>query len=422
MRKLLIILLCLLVLAAGCGKKSGQVNLVLISWYDERDAALARKHIDEFEKLHPDIKVDLEILPWGRMMDKLMITTAGGRPPDVSMVCSAWFAPLAAKGVLVPIDDYVKDTSFDIGDFYETALEDCRYDGKLYSIPISIDSYAMYYNKKIFDEAGVPYPKGDWDFNDLVAMGKKLSKDTNGDGRLDQWCTAVNSDPAFYVNYLYGFGGNYLSPDKKRCLMSSPEAVEACQFMVDMICKYKISPNADDAANMNADKLFTQGKLAMVARGSWAADSVYSREGKAVGLEFDVAPMPRGPRGRGSIFFTNSYAVLERSKHKKEAWLLTQWMAEPTLQQAAIHNTQGIPARKSLAKEFLAVDRPPRNKQAFIDAIDFGRSTPKVSCWPEVNSLINSALQKMLLGKEPVKQIADDLVPTVDKMLAGEGK
>ncbi|MBP5738885.1 MAG: hypothetical protein J6X38_07385, partial [Abditibacteriota bacterium] len=111
-----------------------------------------------------------------------------------------------------------------------------------------------------------------------------------------------------------------------------------------------------------------------------------------------------------------------RSKHKKEAWLLAQWMAEPALQRAAIHNTQGIPSRKSLAKEFLAVDRPPRNKQAFIDAIEFGRSTPKVPCWPEANSLINSALQKMLLGKEPVKQIADDLVPTVDKMLAGGGK
>ena len=228
MRKLLIILACLLVLTAGCGKRDNRVNLVAVSWYDERDAEMARQHIKEFEKLHPDIHVDLQILPWSRMLDKLMITTAGGRPPDVSMVCSAWFAPLADKGVLVPLDEYVKEDNFDIGDFYETALEDCRYNGRLYSIPISVDSYAMYYNKKIFDEAGVPYPEGDWDFEKLVEISKKLSVDKNGDGRLDQWGIAVNADPAFYVNYLYGYGGTYLSPDKKTCVMNSPEALEAC--------------------------------------------------------------------------------------------------------------------------------------------------------------------------------------------------
>ncbi|MBQ7525321.1 MAG: hypothetical protein IJT09_02720, partial [Abditibacteriota bacterium] len=82
MKKILILLACLLVLIAGCGKKEKEVNLLVLSWINEQDEARMREHIKEFEKIHPNIHVDLEIFPCGRMLDKLMVTTAGGRPPD----------------------------------------------------------------------------------------------------------------------------------------------------------------------------------------------------------------------------------------------------------------------------------------------------------------------------------------------------
>ncbi|MBO7393478.1 MAG: sugar ABC transporter substrate-binding protein, partial [Abditibacteriota bacterium] len=366
-----------------------------------------------------NIHVDLEIFPCGRMLDKLMVTTAGGRPPDVTMVCSTWATPLEDKGVLEPLDDYIKETGFDIDDFYGNAVNECRYKGKLYGIPVAIDSYAMYYNKKMFDEAGVPYPDETWDFDKYVEMCKTFTVDTDGDGRADRWGTDVHTDA---ITYLYGFGGRYLSEDNTKCVLNSPEAVHTFEFLTDFVHKYKISPGNADTANVNNSKLFTQGKIATIVSGSWAADAVFSKEGKAIGLDFDVAPVPKGPKGRYTKIIINSYGVMRRSEHKKEAWLLVQWITNGDWQKTAIESSQVIPSRKSVTKEFLTVDRPPRNKQAFIDAIDYGVGSLKVPCGPEIESVMNSAIDKMFLGREPVKQIADDLVPTVDKMLAGEGK
>ncbi|MBP5738886.1 MAG: sugar ABC transporter substrate-binding protein [Abditibacteriota bacterium] len=419
MKRIILILAALLVLLCGCGKKEKDVNLLVLSWINEQDEARMREHIKEFEKIHPNIHVDLEILPWARMMDKLMISTAGGRPPDATMVCSAWAVPLENKGVLEPLDEYIKETGFDIDDFYGNALEVCRYKGKLYSIPVAIDSYAMYYNKKMFDEAGVPYPDETWDFDKYVEMCKKFTVDTDGDGRADRWGTDVHTDA---ITYLYGFGGRYLSEDNTKCVLNSPEAVHTFEFLTDFVHKYKISPGNADTANVNNSKLFTQGKIATVVSGSWAADAVFSKEGKAIGLDFDVAPVPKGPKGRYTKIIINSYGVMRRSEHKKEAWLLVQWITNGDWQKTAIESSQVIPSRKSVTKEFLTVDRPPRNKQAFIDAIDYGVGSLKVPCGPEIESVMNSAIDKMFLGREPVKQIADDLVPTVNKMLTGEGK
>ncbi len=420
MKKILILLACLLVLIAGCGKKEKEVNLLVLSWINEQDEARMREHIKEFEKIHPSIHVDLEIFPCGRMLDKLMVTTAGGRPPDVTMVCSTWATPLEDKGVLEPLDDYIKETGFDIDDFYGNAVNECRYKGKLYGIPVAIDSYAMYYNKKMFDEAGVPYPDETWDFDKYLEMCKKLTVDKNGDGRLDQWGTDVHIDAITANIYLYGFGGRYLSEDNTKCVLNSPESVRTFEFMTDLIYKYKVAPTNADTANMDNSRLFTQGKIATVISGSWAADAVYSKEGKAINLDFDVAPVPKGPMGRYTKLLINSYAVMRRSRHKKEAWLLVQWITNGDWQKAAIESSQVIPSRKSVSKEFFTLDRPPRNKQVFVDAIDYGVGNIKVPCGPETESVLNGAIDAMLLGKEPVKKLADEAVPEVNKILAAE--
>ncbi|MBP5093649.1 MAG: hypothetical protein J6332_06325, partial [Abditibacteriota bacterium] len=103
-----------------------------------------------------------------------------------------------------------------------------------------------------------------------------------------------------------------------------------------------------------------------------------------------------------------------------EAWLLVQLITIGDWQKAAIERCQVIPSRKSVSKEFFTLDRPPRNKQAFIDAIDYGVGSLKVPCGPEIESVLNGAIDAMLLGKRPVKTLADEAVPEVNKILAAE--
>ena len=415
MKKTLFILAGFLLLLGGCGEK--RVVLRVIDWASGQEEVIIREQVALFEKAHPDIKVELETVNWHRMRDKLMIATAGGRTLDITRISSEWFAPLADKGVLVPLDEYVEEKGFDIDDFYHNALRDCRYKGKLYGIPVSVDPYAMYYNKKMFDEAGVPYPDETWDFDKYIEMCGKLTRDKDGDGRLDQWGTDVHAD---ITPYLYGFGGQYVSDDHSRCALNSPEALKTFRLLTDLIYEYKVSPTADDTANLGNYKLFTQGKLATIVSGSWAADAIFSREGKAIGLDFDTAPVPKGPKGRYTKMITNSYGIMRYSEHRKEAWEFIKWMSGAECQIMSAERILFIPVRKSAAEDFLAVQRPPRNKQAFIDAIDCGMGSVQVSCWPEAENIISGSVEKMLLGKEPIEDIADDAVREVNKILAAE--
>ncbi len=418
MKKYVFLLILLPLLLVGCGKKDSRVTIKMTAWGNDVEEASIRDHLARFEEKYPNIHVVLEITPWARMLDKLMISTAGGRPPDVTRMSSEWFVPLASKGVLMPLDDYIARDNFDLGDFYDSALNGwARYNGHVYTLPTDIDIYAMYYNKKLFDECGVPYPDETWDYDKYVRECKKICADTNGDGKIDRWGGSVDQ---FYENYVYSFGGSTLSSDNRRCLINSDKAVKGLQFMVDLVHKYKVAPSNEDSANMLNNKLFIQGKIATYAGGSWAGDIWFDKEIKD--FEWDVAPLPKGPERRASMLAGAAYAALSRSRHPDEAWLLVEWMTNADFQSQAAHRTQIIPARKSVADEYLKIDRPPRNKQVFLDAIADSWTSPKVSCAPEIKKILDSSAEKMRLGKEPVKKIADETVPVVDRFLQAEKK
>ncbi len=421
MKKIILFLGIICVLLAGCGKKDKQVHLLITTWEAGSEAVYMNAHVKKFEELHPNIKVDVEdSLPWNRMFSKLMITTAGHRSPDVTRVSSEWFIPLAAKHVLVPLDDLIKRDNFDIGDFYESALESCTYKGKLYCLPVALDAYGIYYNKKMFDDAGVPYPDGTWTYEDFVKAGEKIGGDYDGDGRQDHWGAAMWA----WCTYVLAFDGALLTPDLSQCAITSDNSIEGLQFMVDLVHKYHTCPTNEDSANLDKFKLFTSGRAAMTAAGCWWGDTC-SRE--APTIDFDVAPMPRGPRGtRATTLASDSFAVTTQSKHKEEAWLLAQWMTEADYMREAIKGNQIIPARKSMASEFISLRRRPYNKQVFIDAFvdknTKGWVMTKVVSSSEIMQVLGSASEKMRLNRkgETVKGIAEDAAELVNTILKTE--
>ncbi|MBP5738890.1 MAG: sugar ABC transporter substrate-binding protein, partial [Abditibacteriota bacterium] len=304
MKKIILFLGIICILLAGCGKKDKQVRLLITTWEKDEESVYMRAHVKRFEELHPNIKVDVEdCVPWNRMLSKLMITTAGHRSPDVARISSEWFIPLAAKHVLVPLNDLIEKDNFDIGDFYETALDSCTYDGTLYCLPVALDAYGIYYNKKMFDDAGVPYPDDTWTYDDFVKACQKIGGDYDGDGRQDHWGAALWP----WNTYLLAFDGDVLTPDHSKCAVTSENGIAGFQFMVDLIHKYRACPTNEDSANFDKFRLFTSGKVAMTAGGCWWGDTC-TRE--APTIDFDVAPMPKGPRGtRATTLASDSFAV-----------------------------------------------------------------------------------------------------------------
>ena len=421
-RRLMLLLLAAVataVLLAGCSRRSekGLVNLRFVSWGNEKEEESLRSLLADFERVHPNIKVELQIVPHARVFDKLMITTAGGRPPDVSRVSSLWFHPCAAKGLFEDLGPYVRqDKSFDLADFYPQAIEAWgKYRGRLYCIPTDIDIYALYYNKDMFDEAGLPYPDWSWDWQKYLEVARKLCR-TDKNGRRIRWGTAVDQ---FWQSYVYQNGGTVVSPDLRRCTLDEKPAYEAIQWESDLINKHHVAPTAEESAEIGTVKLFENGKIGMIVSGSWAAELLFLKD--KVPFTFDVGPLPKGKK-RVTFFGGAAYAVMSRSRHKKEAWELVKWMTGPEYQRRAAINSQIIPSRRSVAESgaYLKLARPPKRRGVFLDMIPYGRADPPVPVAPEMRELIGAEISLALLGRESAKTACEKVKPVIDQLLRHE--
>lgn len=402
-----IILICAAAVSfvfCGCSKPKTEPGVVLLRmtvWDKQEDMDFYKQALKEFYKTHPKIRVEVESVPWLRMFDKLLVSTAGGRCPDVSRVSSTYFTPCAAKGLLEDLDPYIaKDPDFDIKDFYEPAVEGWgKYKGKVYALPGDVDIYAMYYNKDLFRKYGIPFPDATWDWDKFLWAAKKFSKDLDGDGKLEQWGCVPDQT---WQAYVWQNGGNVLNEDNTRCVLDQPAAYDALQWMSDLRNKYHVAPTAADAADILPQKMFTNGKIGMYISGSWAAGIIFKKE--LTTFDYDVAPLPKGKQ-RASFIGGACWGILSRSKHKRESWELVKFMTSPIMQRHFAEVKQIIPSRKSVAESgaYLFLKDKPKNKQAFIDAIAYGHPLPKVECSVEMNSIIGNEITLAILGRKSAK-------------------
>ncbi len=418
MRSFTIFILAVLALAlSGCTKHEapGVVRLRLIMWGKQDELGFYNESLKVFYKDHPNIRVDVELIPWSRMLDKLLICTAAGDTPDVCRVDSTYFTPCAAKSVLECLDPYIAaDPTFDIKDFYPEAVKGWgMYDGKVFGLPSDVDIYAMYYNKTMFDKCGVPYPDETWDWAKYLSAARKLTKDLDGDGKLEQWGCVPDT---WWQDYVWQNGGEIVTKNNKRCLLDQPAAYEALQWMADLRGKRHVAPSPSDSADIGPQKLFTNGQVGMLVSGSWAAPLIFKKEIK--NFDYDVAPIPRGKR-RAAFMGGAAFGMLSRSKHKKEAWELVKFMTSPTFQGYYARTQQIIPSRRSVAESgaYLYLKDKPLHKQVFIDAIKYGFVIPNIECSREMNDIINNEMVMATLGKRSAKETCMTITPIVNDLL-----
>ncbi len=240
----------------GCsGPKNNRILLRYSAWGGVEETKILEATADDFRKAHPDVDVRLLRIPWGDYNTKLLSQIAAGIAPDVLLVGSDQLPAFSSKGVFLDLKPYVdKDPSMKLDDFYPGAIAHFTVNGALTAIPRNLGPIALvYYNKKAFDEAGLPYPKNDWDYLEFLETAKKLTKrDAKGNfiqyGFIDEW-TDSNS-------WVYAFGGSEVDNDEKptRCTMDSPEAIAGTQFRLDLSFQFKVAPhpallNAPDCQN-----------------------------------------------------------------------------------------------------------------------------------------------------------------------------
>ncbi|MCX7918329.1 MAG: extracellular solute-binding protein [bacterium] len=319
-----------------------------------------KRIIAEFEKLHPNIRVQLE--PNAEASRIFLVEMASGTPPDVMYLVGTFLAQLVAKNAVLDLTPFIEQDQIDMSIFYPQVRDVLTFNGKLYAYPIHFSTNVIFYNRKLFDQAGIPYPDETWTWDDYKAAATKLTKDTNGDGKIDQFGTLIPDSRILIAS----FGGTFFNADLTKCTINSPEARKALAWGMSMYGKE--APTVAQLSDTSDMQLFENGRLGMFIGRTWQLVKLTETMNPD---EWDVAPMPKGAR-RISVLAVGGHCITRGSKHPKETWEFIKFYSSAEGQKLLGVQKNCVPANIEVATDtnyFLCP--PPRSIKLFIDSLSY---------------------------------------------------
>jgi multiple sugar transport system substrate-binding protein len=399
--------------------EEGNVHISISTWGLPDELAVFNELVDNFENDNPNIKVNVIHIP-DDYSGKMNTMLAGGTAPDVVFTSDGDFGGWVKAGLFLNIQDMVEESSINLEDMWESALSRYRWDGRvlgegdLYALPKDIGPSALFYNKDLFDEAGVSYPDPEvpmsWD--ELLEKAKALTIDENGNGRPDQF----GLGPIWWEGFIWSNGGDILSEDRTTFVMNEPEAVEALQFVADLTHVHKVAPDSRSLEAMDADQMFETGRIAMMTAGRWMVPTY-----RKLDFDWDVAPPPAGATGVSSSWSGSvGYAINKDTNFPEEAFQLIEYLAGERGQEIQTELGFAIPTYKSVSETdvFLQPGEKPENAEAFI----IGAETQRPGPWtltPNNRWLdhVNQNLTYLWNGERSAEEILDEIADEVQQLL-----
>ena len=323
-----------------------------------------------FQEKHPNVTVKVDpTFDWDAQ--KYLVQAAAGTAPDVLWGDEHWVYNLSSKGALLDLGPFMDQAGFNKDDF-EPLFQYYAFEGKQYGVALWSGCYVLYYNKKLFDEAGVAYPTDEWTYDDALAAAIQITKDTNDDGEPDIYgflCQTGWANP--WGALIWAFGGEYFTEDGTEFLLCKEPNYAGLQWYLDMIHKHKVAPSPEIAeALAGGGDPFMLGMIGLKTGSPWGMVTYR----KITDFEWDVSAMPIGPNGRYSALTTDSLSIYRGSQAPEMAWAFIEELL--TEEAARLYCTEfkgPVPALKAGQKYFILPDQPPSNQQAFIEAVSFGK-------------------------------------------------
>lgn len=369
---------------------SGEVTNITFwgDWSGEGEKQI-QTMVKAFNDSHPNIKVTYVVQE--DMVTKFLTAATSGTAPDV-LIWDRWRTALyAPKGVFEPIDSFMQRDGISKDDFYAEALRELSWDNKLYGLPLTVDARALFYNKKLLDEAGVA-PPTTWE--ELAAAAEKLTK-RDASGKLIQSGMSFQ-DVGLFNMWLQQAGGQMVSEDGNSTAFNSDEGRAVLDFWNQMVNERKVYDVGFESGLGQGQDPFVTGQVAMMYTGPWML-TTYKTYGKD--LEFGVVPPPAGPNGdQGAVMGGFGLAMSSSSKQKDAAWeFIRWWLAEPENALLWAKTSFNIPGNLPALKDPFFQDDP--YLKPIVDTLNFAKIRPPFPGYSpmEGNALIPN-LQLFLQG------------------------
>ncbi len=274
------------------------------------------------------IPVEIQVVPWDQYWTLLEAGAQGGEMPDVFWMHSNYSQKFMSNDILLDLTDRIaRSEIIDLANYYEDIMGLYQLDGKTYAIPKDYDTIGLWYNKTMFDEAGIPYPDETWTWQDMADAAQKLTDKEKGQYGFAS--PAANNQDGYY-NLIYAMGGSVISDDKTVSGWDSDETIKAMNWWKDNLVEVSM-PAQEIMAESPADVLLGSGKAAMIMQGSWMVAAF--KENEYIDANCDVAVLPKAEDGtRKTIYNGLGWAAAAEGAHTEEAWKLLEYLGSEEAQ------------------------------------------------------------------------------------------
>lgn len=350
--------------------------------------------LNEFRQTHPQIRVKHEVIA-DQYMDVIKTRLVGDAAPDVFYL-DALDAPfLMGQNVLEPLNNYITP-EFDLEDFEPRLLKPFKRDRQIYGLPKDCSSLALFYNKQAFAAAGLEAPPQTWE--ELRTYAKKLTRDTNNDGKIDQYGFGEIPELARHVYKIDAFGGQ-VADGQGYARFASPASINGLNSVIEQYRQDRSSAQKSDVGANSPSEMFGRGKVAMAIEGNWAIPYLKTTFPK---LDFATAELPKINNRPSTMVYTVAYAMNAKSQHKQAAWELISFLTGKYGMEKWTGTGFALPTRKSVAAA-LGYDQDVL-RAPLVAGVNYG--TPwQVGEYPTaiITNFDNQFISAML-GQQPLAQ------------------
>jgi len=403
----------------GCGgsnsgnqSSSGNSTLTYAIWDKNQEPGM-RAMADAFEKKNPGIKVNVEVTGWDQYWTKLDAGATGGSLPDVFWMHPNQAARYSSNGVLTDLTDKIKGSSLvSLDKFPKDLVKVYENNGKEYAIPKDFDTIGLWYNKKLFDEAGVAYPTDKWTWNDMLAAAKKI---TNTEKGIYGFGAPLDMQQG-YDNFIFQNGGEVISADKTKSGFDTPAVKEAMQWYIDLSLKEKVSPNQQQFSENSYTAFFESGKTAMGLFGSWMLSEFKANE--YVAQNCDVAVLPQGKQ-RATIYNGLGNAIAASSKNQEQAWKFVEYLGSEEANKIQAESGVAIPAYQGTTDLWMKTQTK-FNSKVYADMLTYAKINPYSKETDKWQTAEKESLLNAFTGKVSVNDACDEVAKKVNAVLATE--
>jgi multiple sugar transport system substrate-binding protein len=391
---------------AGCRGRSSATTVRFWNGFTGPDGRTMLALVKRFNAANPDIHVLMQRMDWATYYNKLFVAGLGDRAPEVFVLQTHAMPRFARARFVRPIDDLVAGVApLDTGDIDPNVYEAVHIGDSHFGIPLDIWTLGMYYNRTLFEQAGVTAPPTDKE--SFLDAALKITRKGSG-AEPDRWGFVFTNLESNVYTIMRQFGGAFFTPDNRTCIVHHPQNVAALQFCADLIRRYKVAPSPE---NYDAWIGFRQGKIGMVFEGIYMLADLQ----KQSDLAFGGAPVPT--LGTQRAVWTGSHNLCLRADLQgaslDAAWRFVRFLSDNSLDWA-----QGgqVPVRRSLraTERFAKMEI----QSAFATQIPFVRYLPRLTVIFEFQTEFGLAIEKALRGRATPDEALATAQTNINRILA----